>query len=191
MKNVLLIVVSLVFLISSSCKAQQIIPVESFYNLYKNKATPDGIFSIKDVNNVLLRFTGTWKGEYNTKKYEIRIERITVPFFEGEEDVLIMRYKITTSSDILIEETLSVQNNDDVNISGDYLQNRTYIFTYQGLDYECGQSASIYIGTGFDGNPNKMKLFLRPSNILLNTSECPNGRASMPFPEERMWLYKQ
>ena len=190
MKNKILILIFFL-LFAAPTFAQQIIPVESFYNLYKNKATPDGIFSIKDVNNVLPRFVGTWKGVYNTNKYEIRIERITKPFFSGEKDILIMRYKITTRSDILIEETLSVFNNDDVNISGNYLQNRTYIFTYQGFDYECGQSASIYIGTGFDGNPNKMKLFLIPSNILLNTSECPNGRASMPFPEERMWLYKQ
>jgi hypothetical protein len=164
MKNKILILLILT-LSSTPFLAQQIIPVESLYDHRINGTLPDGPKSLKDINNVLLRFTGIWKGEYNTKKYEIRIERITVPFFEGEEDVLIMRYKITTSNDILIEETLSVQNNDDLNISGNYLQNRTYIFTYQGLDYECGQRASIYIGTGFDGNPNKMKLFLVPSNF--------------------------
>ena len=190
MKNKILILI-IFLLLTAPTFAQQIIPVESFYNLYKNKATPDGIFSIKDVNNVLLRFAGTWKGVYNTNKYEIRIERITKPFFSGEKDILIMRYKITTNSDILIEETLSVPNTNDLNILGYQLQNRMYLFTYQGIDYECGQSAQIYIAAGYSGNPNKMGLVLKPNYILLDTNECHNGRASMPFPQEMMWLYKQ
>jgi hypothetical protein len=190
MKNITLIVLLFLANISTSF-SQTIIPVENFYNLYKNDAIPDGPKSYKDVNNVLLRFAGTWKGDYDNKKYEIRIQRVTKPFFDAEEDVLIMRYKITTSSGALIEETLSIVNNNDVRISGDYLQNKTYIFTYQGPDWDCGQSGDIYIGTGFDANPNKMGLYLMPDYILLSTTNCPNGRASMPFPEERMWLYKQ
>lgn len=190
MKNRILILV-IFSLFSSPFFAQQIIPVESVYNLRKNGATPDSAFSIKDVNNVLLRFVGTWKGIYNTNNYEIRIERITVPFFEGVEDILIMRYKITTSSGILKEETLSLPANEAVNITGNYLQNRTYIFTYQGTDFECGQYGDVYISAGYNGNPNKMGLHLNPDHILLDTSACPNGRAPMPFPEEMMWLYKQ
>jgi hypothetical protein len=190
MKNKILILLILL-LFTTPFFAQQIIPVESFYDLRKNGATPDGTFSIKDVNNVLLRFVGTWKGVYNTNKYEIRIERVTVPFFGGEKDILVMRYKITNNSDILIEETLSIPSNNEVNIKGYYLQNRTYIFTYQGTDFECGQYGDVYISAGYNGNPNKMGLHLNPDHILLDTSACPNGRAPMPFPEEMMWLYKQ
>lgn len=190
MKNLVLILF-LIIAYTSVSFSQQIVPVENFYGLQTNGTLPNGTFSIKDVNNVLLRFTGTWKGEYGSKKYEIRIERVTKPFFGALADVLVMRYKITNSAGSLLEETLSVLNNDDVNISGDYLQNRTYVFTYQGPDWECGQSGDIYIAAGYDNNPNKMGLFLSPQQILLDTTECPNGRALMPFPEEMMWLYKQ
>jgi len=190
MKNITLILLLLVANVSIHY-GQQIIPVEDLYSLRTNGTLPNGTFSIKDVNNVLLRFTGTWKGEYDSKKYEIRIERVTQPFFDAEEDVLMMRYKITTSIGTLIEENLSVLNNEDVSISGYYLQNRTYIFTYQGIDWECGQSGEVYIAAGYDRNPNKMGLHLNPEQILLDTTACPNGRAAMPFPKEMMWLYKQ
>lgn len=190
MKKISLIL--LLFLANSNvCKAQQIIPTEHFYNLYINGNLPDGSFSIKDVNNKLLPFIGTWKGEHDSKKYEIRIERVTKPFFDAVEDILLLRYNITTINGTLLEETLTVLNNNDINIKGAYLQNKIYVFTYQGANYDCGQSGQLKIGSGYDNNPNKMGLFLSPDYILLDTTKCPNGRALMPFPEEMMWLYKQ
>jgi hypothetical protein len=190
MKNKIPILLLFIANISTNF-AQTTIPVENLYGLRTNGNLPDGTFSIKDINNVLLRFTGTWKGEYDSKKYEIRIERFTQPFFGADEDILVMRYKITTSTGTIIEETLSVLNNEDVSISGNYLQNRMYIFTYQGSDWECGQSGDLWIGTGYDKNPNKMGLFLSPEQVLLDINACPNGRAPMPFPKQMMWLFRQ
>ena len=172
--------------------AQQVLPTESFYALRFNGGIPENYTDIRDVNNVLQRFVGNWKGNYEGKNYEVLVTRGTRPFRKtGINDILILRYKITSSYGTVIEQTLTEPNSADGSITGYYLQNRTYIFNYQGLDYNCGQSGQVYITAGYEGNPNKMGLHLNPEHILLDTNECPNGRAPLPFPQEMMWLYKQ
>jgi len=62
MKKILIITL---IVVSINCKAQTIqgiIPVENFFN-YQNKI-PDGTY-IKDINNVLDKFTGKWLGSYD------------------------------------------------------------------------------------------------------------------------------
>lgn len=191
MKKTILLFIFIVFYTTRSL-AQPVLPTESYYSLRYNGGIPESYTEVRDVNNVLQRFVGTWKGIYNSKNYEVLITRGTTSFGRtGVKDILILRYKITSSNGAVIEQTLTEPNSATGSVTGYYLQNRTYIFTYQGLDYNCGQSGEVYIDTGYAGNPNKMGLHLNPAHILLDTNECPNGRASMPFPQDMMWLYKQ
>ena len=59
----------------ANCIAQQIIPVENQINYINNEIEyPDNTY-IKDVNNVLGKYVGTWKGMYNTLNYEFIVSR--------------------------------------------------------------------------------------------------------------------
>lgn len=61
------------------CKAQ-IIPVEEYRNYLDNEIEiPDGAY-IKDVNNLLDKYVGTWIGVQNSKTYEFRISKLTESF---------------------------------------------------------------------------------------------------------------
>ena len=121
MKNILLI--GFIILGTISCKAQ-IIAVEN-YNNYNNDL-PDGAY-IKDVNNVLGKFTGTWKGTYNNKNYEFRIIKYTEDNtkLKYKEDLLLIRYKITDSNGTVLEDTTTLANESPYVIKGSYL-NKSY-----------------------------------------------------------------
>jgi hypothetical protein len=62
-----------------SCKAQ-IIPIEE-HREYKENETeiPDGSY-LKDVNDILPKFIGTWVGSYDSKTYEFKMEMLTKSF---------------------------------------------------------------------------------------------------------------
>src|SRR5438067_13183668 len=82
MKNTLLIFVFLSIMIS--CKAQVIGTLEQFEecSMRPNRdqeGCPDleNITYVKDTNNRLNQFVGTWKGNYGGKQYEIKLEKKT------------------------------------------------------------------------------------------------------------------
>ena len=72
MKNKITIL--MLFIIIASCKAQSILPIEKVID-YRNSKTgiPQNITQIKDVNGLLNKFIGVWKGTYNNKNYEFYI----------------------------------------------------------------------------------------------------------------------
>ena len=72
MKNTIITIIVLIFT-TISCKAQ-IILVENFEEY--NQELPDGAY-VKDANNVLGKFVGTWKGTYDNKSYEFKTVRYT------------------------------------------------------------------------------------------------------------------
>src|SRR5690606_13097731 len=71
MKSIGIIIILALFALS--CKAQ-IIAVEDFED-YPNELA-DGAY-IKDINNVLGKYVGNWKGTYNNRNYEFRIIKYT------------------------------------------------------------------------------------------------------------------
>lgn len=157
MKKIIFIIAT-IFVIFS-CKAQHIIPVEEAVN-YRN--TEGGLLGdrdyvyVKDINNLLNKYIGTWKGTYNSKNYEFKITKITDDRVEVKEDLLLMRYKIKDSSNNVIENTLNLSNDSPYIIRGSYLSNRdSYVLNYVGFN-DCGQNGTVFITV----NGNTMNLFL-------------------------------
>lgn len=176
-------------LLSLSCKAQHIIPVEKAVE-YRN--TDEGLMGdknyvyVKDINNLLDKFVGTWKGIYDNKNYEFKVQKITEDDGELRKDLLLMRYKITDASRNTIENTLNLPNDNMYVIRGEYLaKTGSYVLDYMGKKGECGQNGTIFMSA----NKNKLKLGLYVSGEIY--PECTNQPAEQILPVNGIELTKQ
>lgn len=173
-------------LTTMSCKAQ-IIPVETYHSY--NRDLEDGAY-IKDVNNVLTKFVGIWKGVYNSKNYEFRIIKKTVNYLNIKEDQLLMRYKITSYNGTVIENTLLLPDDDAYVLQDGYIaKSGSYVFSYIGKNVDCGQNGWVFMGVLNNSNNKKAKLFLSVKGE--NYPSCTTGEAEQILPLKSMELVKQ
>lgn len=182
------------FIIASilNCKAQ-IVPVEQVLNNFDN--VPDENAYIKDVNNVFDDYIGTWTGVYNNKNYTFVITKSTIVFDETyniNTDILIMKYLIIDVSTYdVIEDTLLLSD-EDAHCKGVYFKTTsqldlTYVFSYGGDEYFCGQNGDVFIT--LINNNTQMYLFLYPNHEIF--SDCQTGLAEQVLPTEKILLTKQ
>ena len=189
MKNILIL--GIITLTALSCKAQ-IIPIENYINyIDAENGIPDNTTHIKDVNNLLNKFVGTWVGTYDSKSFEFQITKVTQTSYGVMEDLLVVKHKITNSSGIVLEDTIN-GNDTSIGISSNYLaRNGAYVLIYTGTEADCGQFGDIYISVGWNNSNNNMRLGLSPGRDIV-TEECPNGIATQIFPvDDGMTLVKQ
>ncbi|WP_051583786.1 DUF6705 family protein [Dokdonia sp. PRO95] len=183
---------AILLFVGISCKSQ-IVPLEEYINYRTNETEiPEGTY-IKDINNLLNKFEGTWIGEYNNLSYEIIITQETVSFLNIQKDRLLMRFRITTLSGEVIEDTTGLSNDSYSLIRGDYLNQygTTYILNYYGSDTYCFQDGNIFINS-LGLNNNQMTLFLYPGLDSFNQlCESSNNPPVQLFPMEKMTLLKQ
>lgn len=178
MKNIITLIIVLVGTLS--CKAQQvIIPVEKAIE-YRDadSGVPDGVY-LKDINGLLNKYLGTWKGTVDNKNYTFVIIKYKNNLSRGvSQDELMIRYLITTSNGTVIEDTRSLSDDSSYVIKGDYF-NKTasyYVSSYMGKNADCGQSGNLFItGTKL---PNQIKLFLIPDKVMINIQNCPGQKAA-------------
>ncbi|MCD9575636.1 DUF6705 family protein [Flavobacterium soyae] len=177
MKNVIVLIILL--LVTLSCKAQQIVPVEKAIE-YRDadSGVPDGVY-LKDINGLLNKYLGTWKGTVDNKNYTFVIIKYKNNLSRGvSQDELMIRYLITTSNGTVIEDTRSLSDDSSYVIKGDYF-NKTasyYVSSYMGKNADCGQSGNLFItGTKL---PNQIKLFLIPDKVMINIQNCPGQKAA-------------
>lgn len=138
---------------------------------------PDDTY-LKDVNHLLDKFIGTWKGTYNNRNYTFIITQYTDAYNSLLEDLLLMRYLITDQNGTVIEDTRSLDNKDTYVIEGRFfIKNKTnsYLLTYIGKKAKCGQTGQIHISTSkyVPVNPTQMKLNFIPEHIMINETDCP------------------
>jgi hypothetical protein len=191
MKKIITLISILMFT-SISCKSQ-IIAVENF-NTYKKNGNEitEGTY-IKDVNNILNKFIGTWSGNHNNINYEFKIIKNTKNFKTRpsiKKDELILRYKITNTNGNVIENTLSLPNDSPFVMKSGYVaKTGSYVFSYIGKDVACGQNGWVFMGILNNSNNKKAKLFLQVEGE--NYPECTTGAAEQILPMEQMELVKQ
>jgi hypothetical protein len=164
--------------------------VEDFENY--NNELQDGAY-IKDLNNVLDKYVGTWKGVYDTKNYEFEVIKFTEEHTDGilnyKEDLLLIRYKVTTNSGTELVNTLNLSNNHMHTINGSYLTtNGTYVLSYLGTKGECGQNGTVYISVSGTNN-NTMRLGLYVDGEIY--PECTTGPAEEILSTTGILLIKQ
>lgn len=205
------------FLLSTlSCKAQLIennntnnttpqeliIPVDDDIIYRKNQTyVPDGS-KVKDVNNLLDEYVGTWIGNHNGMTIELRIEEYTWVSDDPqtqiiENDELILRYKLTDSNGTVIEDTTNQPDDGNLVVHGDYLSETGshYAFSFYTKAERCEPSGKLYVSVGWDNNPNKMKASLNTAfsnEFMSEDPNCPNGYVQPFIPRSpQMTLMKQ
>lgn len=191
MKKVI-ILMSLV-IITISCKAQQIVPIEKVID-YRNaeNGIPDGVY-LKDVNGLLNKYIGTWKGTYDNKSYTFFITKFKHDYLGVSEDKLAIRYLITANTGTIIEDTRNLPDTSMYVIKGDYFSQNLgyYMSNYYGKDNACGQYGVVYI-TNIKDTEQQITLYLSPDKVLLDPYTCPAGGTKHILPvKEAMLLTKQ
>ncbi len=177
MKNTL-IFLGIMLIISLSCKAQ-IIAVEDFPDY--NKDLEDGAY-IKDINNVLDKYTGTWAGHQNDTIYQFVVDKYTDidERLKYTHDRLIIKYKITNSDGEVIEDTTNLPDESTLVMFGRYLSKQgQYVLYYQGSNSDCGQNGDVFLSV-LDRNSNKMNLSLSVDGEVW--FDCTTGPAEQVLP---------
>ncbi|PWB23083.1 DUF6705 family protein [Flavobacterium sp. HTF] len=184
-------IISLI-LVCLSCEAQQIIPVEKMIE-YRDSDTqiPDGAY-LKDINGLLDKYLGTWKGTYENKNYTFIITKVKHKLINISSDELFIRYLITTTTGSILEDTRNLPDTNPLVIEGDYISNNKayYVLNYFGKNTKCGQSGEVFISTLASKSNKQMKLFLAPYQDIIDRNVCP-VLAQQILPTKSMYLTKQ
>ncbi|PTS95532.1 hypothetical protein DBR27_17000 [Flavobacterium sp. HMWF030] len=193
MKNIISVVC--LVMLTLSCKAQQIVSVEKVLEYRKaGNGVPDGVY-FKDVNGLLNKYLGTWKGSVDNKKYTFVITKYTNYRSRGiSQDELLIRYLIMDSSGKIIEDTRNLLDTSPYVIKGDYFSETGSYYTsdYMGKNPECGQSGTVYISLPNNSANAQMKLVLMPDRDLMEVQKCPGQKvAEQILPIKSIFLAKQ
>jgi hypothetical protein len=191
MKSIINIIA--VLLIIFSCKAQNtatLLQMEECRNR-PNRASegcPDlkDVIYVKDSDNRLDKFVGTWKGNFNGKVIELKLEK-KEDF--GNNDVkwdrLIGKIRVKDSQGNVIFDSFQNPEND-ANPYGYNFQRSVYEMRFNGKD-ECDDYGTVFIEIqSVPVNGTKMRLFYSRDGDVIDTTTCPTL-----LPEDWTELTKQ
>lgn len=170
MKNIKIIIVSVILMNFIHCRAQTY-PL----NTWTENIVQGGY--VKDLNNELNQFTGVYKASYQgnettlyiTKAEHILKEKINKSYYI---DALVVRYTVKNLSGIVLQDTQNSTNNDFYSIKSAPEENAVVLF-------HPGTNCGVGVGTVFlfKINANQLKWIYRPQGkIFLNKDEeCPGN----------------
>ncbi|TCN52540.1 hypothetical protein D0809_00380 [Flavobacterium circumlabens] len=187
-------ILGIILLFTMSCKAQTIVPVEKFID-YKRAGdgVPDNTY-LKDVNNLLNKYVGTWKGNYQGKNYTLYITKITNTIDKVTFDELRIHYLITSSNNSTLEDTRNVPDNNTYVIKGNYFSKdlAVYALNFTGKNSLCGNAGTVFIRTKNAAN-TIISLGFEPNKIMISEETCPGFKlAELTFPRNNsIMLTKQ
>ena len=196
MKNIFLTICVLIFTIS--CKAQVIGTLEQFEECSKrpNRGIDgcpdlDNITYVKDTNNRLDQFVGTWKGTYGGKSYEIKF---TKELKYGDDDIkwdrVFGKVLIKDSKGNILHNTLNSQLSDTGLLRGGNFQSRVYVMGFVA-NAECNDSGDVFVEVR-KNNPNEISLYFDRDKTWYDARKCPNFDTYVPLlPQDKMTLTKQ
>lgn len=155
MKNILKLICFFLFTINASCQVTTIIPLAS-YNF------PNGAY-LKDSNNTLTPYVGTWEGVINDKKYTFVFQVFTQHLntsANGDyhyEDELRGKFKVVDlNTNQTLYNNLASTNYIDYNIKGSAIRNGNFSFFFLDSEAHCYNSAT-FILQNINGQPNKLR----------------------------------
>lgn len=150
-------VVFTVCFLATICLPAQILPVEDLNEVTGTSVEEQiqGIRHIKDVNGVLDKYVGTWKGTFDGKQIELVITKLTRDYTEYVQsyhegtllwDELMVKHKITQSNGDVIQNTLDVpEDNPETMMKYKFYDVNTYTFEYYGVNYRCGDNGILFM----------------------------------------------
>ena len=184
MKKILILGCMVLFALS--CKAQTIVAVEKAIDYRRaGNGIPDNTY-LKDVNNLLAKYVGTWKGTLGGKNYTFYVTKYTSKFDKVTSDELVTRYLITTSNGSIVEDTRNLPYTSPYVIKGDYFGKdlATYASNYFGKNSQCGNKGTVFFRMKNTVN-TQMSLTFVPDNIIISEDVCPGLKgAELTFPKD-------
>ena len=191
MKKILIL--GFIILSAISCKAQTIVPVEKMGDyIDAGDGIPENTY-LKDVNNLLAKYVGTWKGSYQDKNYILFISKTTSKYGTITSDKLLMRYLITSSNGALISSTQNLSDNSPYIIEGSYFGKdlAVYALDFSGNNSMCGNAGTVFIRMKNVAN-TLLSFGFEPDKIMISEDTCPGLKpAELTFPKDGLMLIKQ
>ncbi|MDF2553787.1 MAG: hypothetical protein K0R77_3062 [Chryseobacterium sp.] len=190
MKNILLL---LFFVISCRSYTQQtIVPLRTYTDIPE-----DAGYYMKDTNDELSAFEGTWKGTWNNKTLFITFKKIIYRYnttLKYHADIIIGKFKTVDSNGNILFNNLQLTDND-AKVRGVGFQNITnkYIMSYTDNDI-CGMSGTIYISFA-NAAKTQLNIYFDQRNQILDT-DCyfynySPDQYPEPLPKDNIILTKQ
>lgn len=178
--------------LNANCQVTTIVPLSSY-------DYPNGAY-LKDLNNELSYWKGTWEGTINNKKYTITFVKV-IQHLKGfsvnsyyYEDEIVGKYKVVdlTTNQVLYDN-LSVTNYDDYSIQGIVIRNGGFSFWFQDVASKCYNSVEFSLHK-INGQPNQVK-YCNFRFGEYHYYDCTNysNQDSIPMflPQEELFFTKQ
>ncbi|MCL1668229.1 hypothetical protein M2T82_09175 [Elizabethkingia ursingii] len=189
----------LIFTVCTIINAQNTVSLETMSECvnrpnYDDEGCPDleDVDYIKDINNKLNQFVGTWKGSYNGNNYEITLvkkEKVKLsgggPYWDKLVGGLIIR---NSAGSIVYNDTDKINSIENASIYGSNFQKPTtnfYNLSFSPKD-KCikGGQLTIYFKKG-SNNTQLLLSIWRQADLKSASSikECNNERYVFPYSE--------
>lgn len=183
MKNILTIFLAFIAL---SCKSQTV-SLEQAVQCRDNPNCPVNYNYVKDINNTLNKYVGTWKGTHNGRVYEMKFNKSLYDDMGMKKDEITGRLRITTTGNLPLTIFDNFNEPDDT---------KTH-FSGLGLTSDLQGYRMIFGGSSPEGCINYGTVSLRINPSALNemrikywsnkdivVGECPST-FSQTFPEQQ------
>ncbi|MBT2622441.1 DUF6705 family protein [Chryseobacterium sp. ISL-6] len=154
------------------------------FPLNTNTDVPNNSY-IKDLNNELLPYEGTWSGIWNNKTFFLNLKRVKKYMDHKEnnpyyKDVIVGRFKVLNSSgNILYDNTGLVDQDTKIEGIGFIKNTSKYTLFYVDPDI-CNISGNIYIDFVNTSNTQLNWKFMDTTDIIDSSCQYYN---SNPFPQ--------
>lgn len=190
MKNIFLLL-----LLTISCRSytqQTIVPIRTYTDIPENAG-----YYVKDTNDELQAFVGTWRGTWNNKTLLITFSKIINKYdtsFKYNRDYIVGKFKTLDSTGNILFDNTSLSDND-AKIEGIGFQNITdnYIMSYTDNDL-CGLGGTVYI-TFANANKTQVNIsFQQRSQVIDSRCYFHGWQAAdrpKPLPKSDIILTKQ
>lgn len=181
MKKIIVILVLLV--ISNSCVAQNTIGLKDA-TISSTKSIGEvspNIDYIKDIDNSLDKFIGSWTGEYNNKKYELQFIKKTKYGEKPMKDILLGRMLIKDNSGNILYDTFQKPDDQSGLIGLNFQKDlKIYQLSFSGKNPSCGDSGIIYIYFKDTNNLSLLSVgFLGDGEIVVE-EKCQGNKPLFP-----------
>ncbi|WP_404986861.1 DUF6705 family protein [Chryseobacterium sp. M5] len=188
MKSIYSIIIIALFNIS--CMAQTV-SLETMAQCSNNPETCPNATYVKDVNNLLNKYVGTWIGTLNGKNYEFNFAKKENTGEVIKWDFLVGRLKITNSNGIIEFDNFNKTDAElEKRFGGHNFQSdlKVYIMQFFGGKLNCIDYGYSYLRIKPE-TPNSMSILFLPSNDIV-TEDCSNFLTTLPS-EKLIYLTRQ
>ncbi len=198
MKKMKYLIIIIAFSFTFSCKSQ-VVSLETMAQCMQDNPPfpcPNMFTYVKDVNNTLNKYVGTWKGIYDGKIYEMNLLKKENVDVDGivKEDRLIGRLRITTTGNLplIIFDNFNEPDDTKTNFEGLGLTSnlQSYSMFFSGpVTSGCINYGKVFLMIK-PANPNTLNIFF-DGNYDTVMGECPNTFKTTIPEKQNIYLTKQ